>query len=295
MMQMPVPSSYNDIGTSSSLRDLLGYVWYERQFMVPSSWSQDKRIVIRFGSVHYKARVWVNGLDVGGHEGGHMAFEMDITTAVNFNLTQQRVTVAVDNRLSMDTVPQGNVVDHGLYMDMETEFDFFNYAGLHRPVVLYTTPSQNYITDIEVKPTFYEPHLYEISLFWTVSYEGSGDCNVEILFEGEVVKEARCVLGGMSLSNPILWWPRGHGQPVGQMYDMRVRLAEDVYTLPFGIRKLDWDEEGLRINNEPAYLHGIARHEDSVTRGKVMMMVINKLESLSLNNKNNKMDNNKLI
>ena len=35
MMQMPVPSSYNDIGISTSLRDLLGYVWYERQFKVP--------------------------------------------------------------------------------------------------------------------------------------------------------------------------------------------------------------------------------------------------------------------
>ena len=271
MIQMPVPSSYNDLGTSSSLRDLLGYVWYERQFMVPSSWSQDKRIVIRFGSVHYKAWVWVNGLDVGGHEGGHMAFEMDITTAVNFNLTQQRVTVAVDNRLSMDTVPQGNVVDHGLYMDMETEFDFFNYAGLHRPVVLYTTPSQNYITDIEVKPIFPLSSLETVNLYWTVSYEGSGDCNVEILFDDIVVIDTRCSLGGKLLNDPNLWWPRGQGQPVGQMYNMRVRLAEDVYTLPFGVRKLDWDQEGLRINNEPVYLHGIARHEDSVTRGKVMM------------------------
>ena len=53
------------------------------------------------------------------------------------------------------------------------------------------------------------------------------------------------------------------------MYDMRVRMEEDVYTLPFGVRKLDWDEEGMRINNQQVYLHGIARHEDSVTRGKV--------------------------
>ena len=71
------------------------------------------------------------------------------------------------------------------------------------------------------------------------------------------------------ISEPRLWWPRGQGHPVGQMYTMRFRMAEDVYTLPFGVRKLDWDEKGMRINNEPVYLHGIARHEDSVTRGKV--------------------------
>ena len=256
---------------SNHLRDLLGHVWYERQFLVPGSWGQDRRIVLRFGSVHYKASVWVNGLQVGGHEGGHMAFEMDVTAALDFNATQQRVTVAVDNRLTMVTVPQGNVVDHGLYMDMETEFDFFNYAGLHRPVILYTTPSQNYISDIEVKPVFTSALMESVTLYWSVSYTGPGDCNVQVLCDDEVVIDALCSQGssGQVISEPRLWWPRGQGHQVGQMYDMRVRMADDVYTLPFGVRKLDWDDEGMRINNQPVYLHGIARHEDSVTRGKV--------------------------
>ena len=238
---------------------------------MPGSWGQDRRIVLRFGSVHYKAWVWVNGLQVGGHEGGHMAFEMDVTAALDFNTTQQRVTVAVDNRLTMITVPQGNVVDHGLYTDMETEFDFFNYAGLHRPVILYTTPSQNYISDIEVKPVFSSALMESVTLYWSVSYTGSGGCYVQILCDDEVVIDALCSQGssGQVIIEPRLWWPRGQGHPVGQMYDMRVRMAEDDYTLPFGVRKLDWDEKGMRINNEPVYLHGIARHEDSVTRGKV--------------------------
>lgn len=34
----------------------------------------------------------------------------------------------------------------------ETRFDFFNYAGIHRPVVLYTTPAA-YIDDITVTTT----------------------------------------------------------------------------------------------------------------------------------------------
>ena len=32
VLQMPVPSSYNDITQDRSLRDLLGLVWYERDF-----------------------------------------------------------------------------------------------------------------------------------------------------------------------------------------------------------------------------------------------------------------------
>ena len=272
LVEMPVPSSYNDISTSSGLRDLLGHVWYEKQFLVPGAWSQGRRIVLRLGSVHYKAQLWLNGVHIGNHEGGHMAFEMDVTANVNFNATQQRVTIAVDNRLTQDTVPQGNVVDHGLYKEMETEFDFFNYAGLHRPVILYSTPSENYIRDIEVW-TVFPSKLEIVNLYWSVSYEGSVavDCQVQLLFDNQVISDALCSHGsdGLEIADPIIWWPRGMGHPVGRMYQLRVTVSEDVYTLPIGVRKLDWDEEGMRINNEPVYLHGIARHEDSVTRGKV--------------------------
>lgn len=33
------------------------------------------------------------------------------------------------------------------YFEQQIDFDFFNYAGLHRPVYLYTTP-QTYVDDI---------------------------------------------------------------------------------------------------------------------------------------------------
>lgn len=53
-IQMPVPSSYNDVTEDASLRDHVGTVWYDRKFFVPKSWgSQDQRVFVRFGSVHY--------------------------------------------------------------------------------------------------------------------------------------------------------------------------------------------------------------------------------------------------
>lgn len=55
-IHMPVPSSYNDITTNSSLRDHVGGVWYDRKFYVPLSWA-DKSVWIRFSSVHYRAIV----------------------------------------------------------------------------------------------------------------------------------------------------------------------------------------------------------------------------------------------
>ena len=56
VMQMPVPSSYNDIGVSAAVRDFVGWAWYERTFFVPNRWKSDKlEIMLRFGAVHYTA------------------------------------------------------------------------------------------------------------------------------------------------------------------------------------------------------------------------------------------------
>jgi beta-glucuronidase len=59
-IEMPVPSSYNDITTDKEIRDHVGWVWYEREFFIPTDW-QDKRMVLRFGSVTHHAIVYING------------------------------------------------------------------------------------------------------------------------------------------------------------------------------------------------------------------------------------------
>jgi len=57
-MQMPVPSSYNDVLVDKKIRDHVGLVWYDRSFFAPESWRQQGyRVFLRFGSVHYAAQV----------------------------------------------------------------------------------------------------------------------------------------------------------------------------------------------------------------------------------------------
>lgn len=53
---MPVPAAYNDLGTSSELRDHIGWVWYEKKEFVPLR-DKNMRHVLRFGSVNYFAVV----------------------------------------------------------------------------------------------------------------------------------------------------------------------------------------------------------------------------------------------
>jgi len=54
---MPVPSSYNDITQKISVRDHVGWVWYEREFWIPKGWQKNHKIFIRFGGVNYRAIV----------------------------------------------------------------------------------------------------------------------------------------------------------------------------------------------------------------------------------------------
>ncbi|KAL9888125.1 beta-glucuronidase-like [Glossina fuscipes fuscipes] len=58
---VPVPASYNDLFVETTMRDHIGTVWYERKFFVSRNWTVDKRVWLKFGSVHYSAIVWLNG------------------------------------------------------------------------------------------------------------------------------------------------------------------------------------------------------------------------------------------
>jgi beta-galactosidase/beta-glucuronidase len=63
--------------------------WYEREFDLPKG---EGRVLLHFGAIDYRARVWVNGQFMADHEGGHTPFSIDITSVLNENGVQ-RVTV----------------------------------------------------------------------------------------------------------------------------------------------------------------------------------------------------------
>lgn len=56
MIDMPVPASFNDITQDPSLENYIGWVWYEKEVLLPLRWLQGDpapRVVLRFGSAHY--------------------------------------------------------------------------------------------------------------------------------------------------------------------------------------------------------------------------------------------------
>ncbi|GHU50203.1 hypothetical protein FACS1894127_5040 [Clostridia bacterium] len=71
------------------------FAWYQRTIN-PSSekYGAGKRVVLRFGAVDAEAWVYVNGTQVGYHNGGYTPFEFDITDKVTLD-TSNTVTVKV--------------------------------------------------------------------------------------------------------------------------------------------------------------------------------------------------------
>ncbi|XP_006148149.1 beta-glucuronidase isoform X1 [Tupaia chinensis] len=284
-LDMPVPSSFNDVGQDMQLRSFIGWVWYDREVTLPQRWTQDlfTRVVLRIGSAHYYAIVWVNGVHVVEHEGGHLPFEADISKLVQSGpLSSCRITIAINNTLSPNTLPPGNIVyktDTSKYPKgyfvQDTTFDFFNYAGLHRPVLLYTTPT-TYIDDITINTGVdQDTGIVNYQIF----VQGSEHFQLEVRLldeEGKVVAEGTGGRGQLQVPGAHLWWPYLMHEHPAYLYSLEVRLTtqtaagflSDFYTLPVGIRTVAVTESQFLINGKPFYFHGVNKHEDADIRGK---------------------------
>ena len=290
VISMPVPSSYNDITTKSLIRDHVGWAWYDRNFFPPLDWMSGKVVNLRFSSVHYYAKVWINGKFVGEHVGGHLPFDITNLNSVLLFGKKNLLTVAVNNTLTNASLPQGYVEwkssDTGNYppgyFTLEYHFDFLNYAGIHRSVVLYTLPSYMHIEDITIVTTNVAKDYSQATLSYHIEYVASENLNDDpICFlelqdkktGNKVVSETGCS-GSLTINKPKLWWPYLMNEDYGHLYSMQVWLTsnkhgDDVYRLyHVGIRSISWNATNFLINHQPFYFRGFGRHEDSDIRGK---------------------------
>ena len=108
------------------------------------------------------------------------------------------------------------------------QFDFFNYAGIHRSVSLYTRP-EVYISDM-VTNTTQVPSSSLWYLNYHVSVNGSATASATVmvkLFDSNgstVVASGEGASGILKVSNPMLWWPWSMNltQSYSYMYRLQV-------------------------------------------------------------------------
>jgi beta-glucuronidase len=256
-----VPGSWNEQFTDS--RDYLDAVWYQTEAFVPENWS-DEEVWIRFGSVNYHATVWVNGQQLGIHEGGHLPFAFDISKVTKTG-EKNTIVVRVENELKPSRVPTGDVPNGFFSNYPKSNFDFFPYAGINRKVWLYTLPKKGKISDITVKTNF-EKTIGKV----TVAIEKVGAVKSgEVILTGDknsITKSFKFSKGKATVEIDVpqvnLW---SIENPF--LYDLKVVIKDndtplDQYQLPIGIRTVAVNEKTILLNGEPVFLKGFGKHED---------------------------------
>jgi beta-glucuronidase len=263
--EMAVPASFNDIAADAAVRDYFGDVWYQTSIWIPGGW-QGRRIVLHFESATHRATVWVNDVEVVSHEGGYTPFEADITEHVTAG-EQVRITAVVNNTLSFQSIPPGIIEDTPAGKRQIYWHDFFNYAGIHRTVWLYSTDPAH-ITDVTVV-TDLDGATGVVN--YTIEAERADDFQTSVILrdaDGQEVATNTGPRGTLHIPNVHKWAPGD-----GYLYELEVQLVQgdtivDSYTQSVGVRTVKVDGIRFLINGEPFSFKGFGKHEDVPVIGK---------------------------
>ncbi len=285
-MTMPVPASYNDIKEGVDFRDHYGWVYYQRAISVPAYVRDSQRVVLRCDAVTHHARVYLNGEMICEHRGGFLPFETEIGDRLTDG--ENLLTIAVDNVIDYTTLPVGGKAPMmsavnpvaGAKKQNYPNFDFFNYAGITRPVRLYTTP-RTYIADVALTAQVEDPLAEQVAarLSWKVTAGGPRadgvPCRVEVFDPaGALAARGEGREGTVALEHVTLWQPLRSA-----LYQVKITLGEgenaDVYTEPYGIRTVEVQGRQFLINGRPFYFKGYGKHEDSFPHGRGQNLPMN--------------------
>ncbi len=279
-----VPASYNDQREKEAYRKYAGLVVYQRTVGIPAI-LKGQRLVLRFDAVTNGAVVYAGRKELTRHKGGYLPFEVELTEDI---LAQDEImlTVLVDNRVNHSTLPVGNEPGKVAFLGSDNagipsveagkrfqknmnipNFDFFNYAGINRPVRIYSTPAA-YIQDVALCPNIGTDKTTGI-VQYDVDVEGNIDIDeVRVTIKdknGNTVASATGATGTVEISNAHLWWP-APGEPY--LYRACITYGDDYYEQTFGIRTVRVSGKQFLINDKPFYFKGFGKHEDSAIHGR---------------------------
>ena len=240
---LDVPGDWNT--QRDSLLFYEGSVWYQVSFDLAKPSSQ--RVFLHFGAANYTAAVYLNGEEVGQHEGGFTPFDFEITDKVrpagNF------LIVRVNDVRKKDQVPTINT-------------DWWNYGGITRPVTLVQVPS-TFIRDYSVQ---LEKGSTNQIKGWLQLDGPQFLQNVTIRIpEAKISKTLRTDSRGRAeftfAGNLTLWSTQNP-----KLYTVELSTETDRVTDQIGFRSIETRGTDILLNGEPVFLRGISIHEEAATR-----------------------------
>lgn len=251
LVPFAVESSLSGVGRTVGKDSLL---WYNKSFTLKNSEVKNKKVLLHFGAVDWKAEVYLNGTHIGSHEGGYDPFSFDITGALKKSGLQQLVVKVWD---PTDAGPQ----PRGKQVKNPSGIWYTPVTGIWQTVWLEVLPT-SYIEAIRQTPDI---DNQSVSVTPVVQNLQVGD-RIKILVSdnGEIVAEkelSEATTAIVQIPSPKLWSP---DSPF--LYDITYILerkgkAIDRVKSYFGMRKISMEKDAngiqrLLLNNEFLFQYG---------------------------------------
>ena len=233
--QIIVPAPWQ---ADARFRDHIGEAWYQREIEIPADWLEPGRVImLGFGAVDYFAEVWLNDIKVGGHEGGYLPFELDITSAVRPGVNT--LTVRVDDPLEIFAeIPHGKQSWYGLLSGIWQSVWVESRAAIHIQR-LKIVPS----TDSVEITVILNPHHATDQVITLKVLDPSGLSVTRA--------ETPSLYCNLPIPNPQFW---DIDSP--NLYTLKVSTGSDEVIETFGFRTIEAQDGRILLNGRPFYLRG---------------------------------------
>jgi beta-glucuronidase len=257
-----VPNAWN--ATDQSEASMHGGVgWYRKDFRLPSS-AKQYSWVIRFESVNYRSRAWLNGKPLGSNTGAYLPFEFVVPAkALNRNATNRLVVRVDSRRRRSDFPPAGdNVAGSAIG-------GWWNYSGILREVYLRRVEGSDF-SAVQVRPVLPCSTCAATMRFRAlVRNAGTKARPIHVMarFGGRPVSLGTRTLrggdtgeftGSLRVAKPKLWAP---DHPT--LYPVTLTAGAARYSLKTGIRSIRVAGGRLLLNGRKLNFRGVGLHEDS--------------------------------
>jgi beta-galactosidase/beta-glucuronidase len=224
-------------------------VWYRRAITVPAGWN-GKRVLLHFGAVDYRSRVWLNGRSLGDHEGGNVPFQFDITG--NLKTGSNVITVRAEDPPTDRYIPRGKQ-----YWEPKSRSIFYTRTtGIWQPVWLEAT-GDSFLERVRITPSVDGDVKFEATINRPAP---------DTEFYAIVQSDSKPVASAMSLPegprataaafvrSPRQWSPNSPN-----LYDVVFELRRGGQVLDrvqsyFGFRSVAVDSNRVTLNSRPVYL-----------------------------------------
>ncbi|NDV84594.1 glycoside hydrolase family 2 protein [Bacteroides sp. 51] len=240
-LRLNVPSDWNS--QMPELKYYEGTVWYARRFDAKKE--AGKRLFLYFGAVNYRCHIYLNGTEIGKHEGGFTPFQIEITDKVKD--TGNFLAVEVNNTRTVDAIPA-------------MAFDWWNYGGITRDVMLVSTP-QIFIKDYFIQLDKNKANQIDVRVQLS---EHIGNANLEVEIPELKIKRKLTTnnqgMGSITISNIKKlerWSPNSP-----KLYKVIVSSDNDMVEEMIGFRNIVVKGEDIYLNDEPIFLKSISFHEE---------------------------------